>query len=110
MENQNKPQVSNFWFGFLIGSTIAASTAFLLGTKNGRKTLSKLLELSENLEENIVLLAEELGEEFKLKAQELNIEIPKANKKDRSTIGTILNKISNLSPQQSKKQKFFIKE
>lgn len=101
MENQNKHNVSNFWFGFLLGTTFAGSAAFLFGTKKGRKTLQKLLELSENLEENILFIAEELGDELKEKAEE----------KDLSTIGSILNKIKTLSPQHSTSQKrFFIKK
>jgi hypothetical protein len=112
MENQNKHTVSNFWFGFLLGSAGAITAAFLFGTKNGRKTLQKLLSLSENLEENILMIAEELGEELKEKAEEINIELPKSkNSKNESTIGTILHKIKSLSPQQSgNKKRFFVKE
>lgn len=111
MENQNKHQVSNFWFGFLLGTATAGTSAFLFGTKNGRKTLKTLLELSENLEENIMMIAEELGEELTEKANKTLHEPIKSQKKDNSTIGTILHKIKILSPQQASKQKkFFVKE
>lgn len=111
MENQNKHNVSNFWFGFLLGTTVTGSAAYLFGTKKGRKTLQRLLELSENLEENILFIAEELGEELKEKAEEIYQEIEKPQKKDPMTIGSLLNKIKTLSPHHLNNQKrFFIKK
>lgn len=111
MENQSKHTVSNFWFGFMLGTAIAGCGAFLFGTKKGRKTLQRLLELSENMEENILLLTEELGEEIKEKTEEIYSEIEKPKKKSSSTIGFLLNKIKTLSPQNSSSQKrFFIKK
>lgn len=111
MENQSNHRVSNFWFGFLLGSAVAGSSAFFLGTKKGRKTLQKILELSENLEENIILIAEGLGDELKEKAKEIYEEVEKPGKKDFLTISSVLSKIKSLAPQSSSnKKRFFIKK
>ncbi|MDO8609420.1 MAG: hypothetical protein Q7R95_02645 [bacterium] len=112
MQNQNKHFINNFWFGFLLGAGATGAAAFFFGTKNGRKTLQKLLDLSENIEENLIYLAEEFGEEIKEKGIEITQEITKTvPKKEESTLNQLLRKMSSLSPQsQSKIKKFFIKE
>lgn len=63
MTNNNEHKVSNFWIGFSAGVIGASSVAFLLGTKNGREVLKKVLKFSENLEENLAHLLDNSGKE-----------------------------------------------
>ena len=42
---------SSFWFGFALGVSTASSAIFFLGTKKGRETLKRVLELSEGLDD-----------------------------------------------------------
>lgn len=51
MKSQNN-HPTNFWFGFAVGTLGAAIAAYLVGTKKGRHNLKKLIEFSENMEEN----------------------------------------------------------
>ncbi len=55
MPNQNKlsHQASAVWFGFALGATLAGLSAYFLGTKKGRETLQKLLDVSEDFEGNM---------------------------------------------------------
>lgn len=52
MKKTNKPSTTNFWFGFVFGIASAAGASYLLGTKNGREKLKKLLEYAEQYGEN----------------------------------------------------------
>lgn len=52
MKKQTKPTTTNFWFGFVFGIASAAGASYLLGTKNGREKLKKLLEYAEQYGEN----------------------------------------------------------
>ena len=64
----------NFWLGFFIGGFIGAVIIVLLGSKEGKKFASKLLDegelWEENLEEKIKKLAEK-GEELLAEAQRI---------------------------------------
>ncbi|MFN4212360.1 MAG: hypothetical protein ACK4FL_00100 [Microgenomates group bacterium] len=91
MENQNKSNPSNFWFGFISGAFIGLSIAFLLGTKKGRKFLKNIIELSENFEENLSAILKEI-EEKTLKKEVGNIN---ENNKQTTTVNQLLNKIKN---------------
>jgi len=117
MENQNEHKLSSFWFGFLLGGAVTGSAAFFLGTKQGRKTLKRLLEMSEDMEGTIQDFFEEYGEEIREKGAELLEEVKKLPKNHTntpspgSTIHGILDKIKILSPGTQKKVKrFFVKE
>ena len=55
---------SSFWFGFALGTTSAASAIFFLGTKKGRATLKRALELSEGLEESLFENLQDVGAEI----------------------------------------------
>lgn len=68
MRKKNEPSLdehkrSGFWFGFALGATTATSAIYFLGTKEGRKTLRKVLELSEGLEDVIFDRMKEIGVE-----------------------------------------------
>lgn len=112
--NQDNSQYhSSFWFGFALGSATLAAGAFLLGTKQGRKTLHKLLDLSENLEESIMSAAEEVGEVIEEGAVNLGQLQPKpaGQQTNESSLHSLLNKINLFSPHSSKQtKKFFTKE
>lgn len=114
----NAHKVSNFWFGFAVGASLTSTAAFLLGTKKGRKFLKQTLELSEDLEENLLVLGEELGENLAEKREELEKELKTLPKhidetvthirKEHRGFDAILNKIKTLSPRPVKK--FFAKD
>ncbi|MBI2051145.1 hypothetical protein HYT33_00045 [Candidatus Roizmanbacteria bacterium] len=50
---------SSFWFSFALGATLGGLGVFFFGTKRGRETLKKLIELSEGLEDNIFEIFED---------------------------------------------------
>jgi len=58
MTNNNSETEGSFWFAFALGSTLVAMVVFLLGTKQGRETLKKVIERAENLDNDS--LAKEL--------------------------------------------------
>lgn len=70
-QNQSDHRTSNLWLGFGLGITITATLGFFLGTKKGREMLKKLLEVTENLEENLLTIGEELEEELMEKSEEM---------------------------------------
>lgn len=100
MSSQNNSKTSNFWFGFSLGIISMSALIYLFGTEKGRKNLKKILDLTENLEETINLLGEELTG--------TNI----FNDDKKATLGSLLDKMKVLSPLLEKKQvkKFFVKE
>lgn len=117
MAEQNNHKLSSFWFGILLGGALTGSAAFFLGTKQGRKTLKKILELSENMEETLETFFEEYGEEIKEKGFELFEDLKKQQKNQphnslpSTTIHGLLDKIKVFSPGTQKKVKrFFVKE
>ncbi len=107
--DQNNHKLSSFWFGFLLGGLLTGSAAFLLGTKQGRKTLKKVLEMSENIEETLKDLFDEYGDEIREKGVELldNLkDLPKNHthaSPQTSTLYGLLDKIKILSPTTQKK-------
>ncbi|OGK18230.1 hypothetical protein A2866_05095 [Candidatus Roizmanbacteria bacterium RIFCSPHIGHO2_01_FULL_39_8] len=58
--SQNNHKISNLWIGFGLGASLTLLVSFFLGTKKGREMLKKILEVSENLEEDVVKMAEEI--------------------------------------------------
>lgn len=63
-ENKHLHQAhGNFWSGFYMGTILGAGGLFLLGTKKGRETLQKILDATENLEESVVNILDELHKE-----------------------------------------------
>lgn len=89
--DQNNNKLSNLWLGFAFGAISAATLAFFLGTKKGRQMLKKILEISENLEENAVIIAEQLEEEIMDKADKIG-----DLKEGKPLLGNILEKIKIL--------------
>ncbi len=119
MEKQNSHKVSNFWFGFSLGGLTIGLAAFLFGTKKGRETLKKFLELSENMEENAIELEkylerviaenkDNIADELKKIPQHLEADLSNF-KKDHHTLNSLLDKIKILSPEKNSSpvKKFF---
>jgi hypothetical protein len=114
---KNKEQPSNFWFGFALGTIAAVGSSYLLGTKNGRDLTKKLLDLTENLEENLNLIKTELVKEMEKHPgahtethttslhSEAQTHIPEQRPKP---LAEILNKINSLTPHLNSEPKKFI--
>ena len=112
MENKkikktNLPHVSNFWAGFAVGTLTVAGMAFFLGTKQGRATLKKILDISENLEDHVASVLQELEQSIEEKTQEVKHEI---DKNQSTRLHSILNKIKDLSQKKKEIKKFFAKD
>lgn len=89
--NPSHDKTSNLWLGFALGAAIATTAAFLFGTKKGRETLKKLLELSENLEENLQAIVDEVQETIIDKVDKLQESEP-----NKPVLGTLLDKMKTL--------------
>ena len=89
--DQNHNKSSNLWLGFAFGAIAATTIAFLLGTKKGRQMLKKILELSENLEENALTIAEEIENTIIDKAEKLS-----DTKPNIPILGNLLDKMKSL--------------
>lgn len=60
MEKKNNYQLSNFWFGFVLGGISVLGLGYFFGTKKGRQMLKKALDFFENFEENLASLIKEI--------------------------------------------------
>jgi hypothetical protein len=102
-------RISNFWFGFGLGTIFTIFFMFLFGTKKGRKTLKNFLEFSENIEENLFELLTDLKINLKENAEENKNNIPTTTK---NNLFKIIDQIKFLTHPEVKKQtkKFFVKE
>ena len=92
MASQNNHKTSNFWFGFSLGILGTGALVYFFGTKKGRETMQKLLDLTENFEETINMLSEELT------GTTIFHEDKKDSKKTFSSLGSLLSKIKVMSP------------
>jgi len=101
---------NTFWFGFSIGAAAIGIAGLLFGTKKGRETLGKLLEISENLEENLVDLLKELEKVALEEGEIIKDEFRKTSTKAGPTFSNILDKIRHFSNTSEKGKKFFVKE
>ena len=131
----NEHKSSNFWFGFALGTIGAVASSYLLGTKNGRKKLQQILDITENLEDNLDLLTTELKKELKKvgdkEEQAIEEKLPQVidsvgsmlqaktqeqknntkHKQEKKPMSDILQRMSNLTtPLQSLPKKFIIKD
>lgn len=89
--DQNKNSSSNLWLGFAFGAISATTIAFFLGTKKGRQMLKKILELSENLEDNALVIAEQIEEALMEKAEKIT-----EQKSDKPILGNVLERMKIL--------------
>ncbi len=95
MRKQNNNRTTNFWFGFSLGLTTAVSIIYLFGTKKGRESLKKLIEFSENLEENLSQLLDNLDKN--------NHPLPDIDKKNLISIGNIQRIVEKIKNSVAKK-------
>lgn len=84
---------TNFWFGFSIGIAAAAGSFYLLGTKQGRENLKRVIEYSENLPATI----EKLVQELEKKQEEINKNQTNHVLQSTNTLSQIINKIKSTS-------------
>jgi uncharacterized protein HemX len=101
MEKQNKQKTSNFWLGFSLGGVALGLGVFLFGTKKGREMLVKILQLTENLEENLIALEKYIEKELANNKNDLKEELKKTSRNirnDYSSLTGLLEKIKFLSP------------
>lgn len=91
--NNNGQKNDSFWFGFFLGGLVGAFTIFVLGTKEGKKLVEKLLEKSEfyeeELEEKITKL-ERRGEELLQEAQEVKGQVTQSVESGKRSISDAL--------------------
>jgi len=106
---EKNSRVSNFWFGFGLGIIFTIFSVFLFGTKKGRKSLKNFLDFSENIEENLFQMLEELKNTPPTSSSENK---KNQNSETKSTLLKIIDQIKFLTYPESKKQtkKFFVKE
>jgi hypothetical protein len=83
------------WIGFGLGASLTLLVSFFLGTKKGREMLKKILEVSENLEEDVLKMAEEVEGMLIHKTEQVKNH---AETSKRPHIGNLLDKIKTLIP------------
>ncbi len=106
MADQSKYQPSAFWFGFTMGTIATGLSVFFLGTKKGRTTLKKVMDMTENLEENAISLFQELEE----KLEPVGSGKSSSSEKKAGTLDTIMHRIKNFAPENKQEKRFFTKE
>lgn len=85
---KKQDQATNFWFGFSLGIVFCSIGLYFFGTKNGRKTLKNLLEFTENLEENLSQVINEI---------EKNDQNIKKENKITTSIESIIDKVKTIA-------------
>ncbi len=98
MKNQNNPSSSNFWFGFSIGIVSLSLMIYFFGTEKGRKTLKQLLDLTENFEDTVQLISDNLHSNLDNLTDNLKSS-PTLKKSQPSTISTVIQNIKGLIKQ-----------
>ncbi|MCX7881116.1 MAG: hypothetical protein N2482_01220 [Patescibacteria group bacterium] len=73
IKTNDSHQTSNFWFGFSLGALFIIIGTMIFGTKKGRETLKKFLEISENFEENISKILEKTNSQEETKKNTVNL-------------------------------------
>lgn len=87
----------NIWFGVAVGMLLGGGGLYLLGTKNGRDMLKKIIALAEDMELSLADVLSNIEEVFEN-------ENPVISRKDDSVIthsdslNTVLDKIKDVFP------------
>ncbi|MBM3282752.1 hypothetical protein FJY90_00725 [Candidatus Gottesmanbacteria bacterium] len=92
MNNESKGSL-NFWFGFFLGGIVGAFVIFILGTKEGKKLVEKLVEKTELYEEELeqkVAKLQQHGENLLHEAQEVKNQVTQEVEKGRKTVSEAL--------------------
>lgn len=100
---------TNFWFGFALGTVSAITLSYLLGTKQGRELLKKLVKVSEHLDEtspDFLGALTEISQVFRGEKQQLN---PQIEKQTNSSLTNVLDKIRHATQPPTYIKKFFSK-
>jgi len=106
MAAQSNHSPSTFWFGFALGTMATGLSLYLFGTKKGRTTLKKIMELTENLEENAFSLFQEL-EEHVMPSKDEGVALSEKT----GGIESVMHRMKNLGHETEKTAKrFFTKE
>lgn len=99
MAAQSNHSPSTFWFGFALGTMATGLSLYLFGTKKGRATLKKVMDMTENLEENAFSLFQELEEHVVVPTEKAG------------GIESVMHRMKNLGHETEKTAKrFFTKE
>lgn len=101
MTNHNHHNIrhhSNFWFSFTLGTLFGAGGLFFIGTKQGRKLLQKIIDMSENLEGSV----EEIITSFQENVHD-------QEKKIDDSLHSVLEKIRTTLPVKKEQDKPFAK-
>lgn len=114
MTKKHEPSIqqSNFWSGLAMGVIFGASSLYLLGTKNGRQFIRKLLDATENLEE----MGESVIDEVQNYFSEDHSEQPEASEAEQEsmsgvkTVESVIEKIQSVIPEPKTIKKYFEKE
>jgi gas vesicle protein len=72
--NEHDGKCGNFWLGFFLGGLLGAFVIYLLGTKEGKKTLEKIVDRAELYEEELeekVAKLQQKGEDLLEEAEEI---------------------------------------
>lgn len=111
MRSTKGNESNEFWLAFALGTTVAVSALFFLGTQEGRKKLKKLIELAEDAEERFV----ETVEKVETGVTELKYDFLDFTKADNGRFQLpfifkqIVQKIKALTPGNKHSKKLFLK-
>lgn len=111
MKNIKRNESNEFWLAFALGTTVAVSALFFLGTDKGRKKLKKLIELAEQAEDRFI----ETIENVETGVSELKYDILSLSKVNDqvsqlpSMLRQFVQKIKTLTPGTKHSKKLFIK-
>ncbi|MEN9327201.1 MAG: hypothetical protein RI947_9 [Candidatus Parcubacteria bacterium] len=102
MKNQNNHTPSNFWFGFAVGTFGAVAAAYLMGTKQGRETLKKLIQYADRMEEGsdeFLDLMDSLKQVVKQKSSDIVDSIEGATEQSKSnrTLDSLIEKVKSIT-------------
>lgn len=110
-QNNHHTNPSNFWFGFGVGAIGAVAAAYLLGTKNGRETLRKLVAYADKLEEGsdeFLDLMDSLKHVVKEKSSEVAdaIEGASAASRQHKPLDVLIDKVRSITHENARKEIF----
>lgn len=100
---------NNIWFGVVVGILLGGGGLYVLGTKNGRSLLKKIIALAEDMElslEDVLSSVEEIFEE------ENPVIMGKEDSQSTShdNLNTVLDKIKHVFPVERESKRYFAKE
>lgn len=92
MDNKSNNQ-GNFWLGFFLGGLIGGFIIYLMGTKNGKKLLEKVIDQTELYEEEIeekLSSLQEKGEDLLSEAENVKNKISQQVSTGKKNISSTL--------------------